>query len=48
MLATMAAMVKTLGQKRVNPWVNLRPIAHPTSSKPATNKINHAKTTLLS
>src|SRR5262245_5074361 len=35
-LATMQATVQRLGQRRVNPSVYLRPIAQPTSSRPAT------------
>jgi hypothetical protein len=38
MLAAIAAPVRMLGTGRVKPSVYLRPIAQPTSSRPATNR----------
>jgi hypothetical protein len=38
----MAAIVHTLGHSFENPSVYLSPTAHPVSSNPAANKINHA------
>jgi hypothetical protein len=35
MLSTIDNPVQTLGQKRVNPYVYLRPTAHPTSRSAA-------------
>ena len=47
-LAAMAPSVRTDGTSLLNPSVYLRPIAQETSSRPATNKMLQAMTTLHS
>ena len=40
LLMTMAAIVITLGTRRLKPWVYFRPTAQTTSSRPAINRTN--------
>src|SRR5690606_41780424 len=45
-LTTIATIVQMLGHRRVNPSVYFRPIAQPTSSKPAMNRMIQAMSEL--